>query len=103
MGIAISFFILNTIIGLVYLTQVLTTHTDVIKPTSCRVMFGSLFNINPDLSIYLSNFYDITSIISFIAIWLVTIFMLKQYSRNSGKIKFWILVSIPLFFFYDQI
>jgi hypothetical protein len=101
-GIAISFFILNTIIGLVYVTQALTTHTDVIKPASCRVMFGSLFNINPELSIYLSNLYDIISIISFITIWLVTIFMLKQYSHNIGKIKFWILVSIPLIFFMTK-
>jgi len=101
-GIAISFFIFNTIIGLVYVTQALSTHTDVIKPASCRVMFGSLFNINPDLSIYLSNFYDVTSIISFIVIWIVTIFMLKQYSHNIGKIKFWILVSIPLIFFMTK-
>lgn len=101
-GIAISFFILNTIIGLVYLTQALTTHTDVIKPASCRILFGSLFHINPNLSIYLSNLYDITAITSFIAIWLVTIFMLKQYSHNIGKIKFWILVSIPLIFFMTK-
>src|SRR5918994_445161 len=66
-GIAISIFILNTIIGLVYVTQVLSTHTDIIKPMSCRVLFGSLFHINPGLSIYLSNLYDITSIIPFIA------------------------------------
>ncbi len=97
-GIAISFFILNTIIGLVYVTQALSTHSDIIKPISCRAIFASLFNINPDLSIYLSNLYDITSIISFIALWFVTIFMLKQYSRNIGKIKYWILVSIPLIF-----
>jgi len=98
-GIAISFFILNTIIGLVYVSQVLPTHTDIIKPMSCRVLFGSLFHINPGLSIYLSNLYDITSIISFIALWFVTTIMLKQYSRNIGKIKYWILVSIPLLVF----
>ena len=113
-AIAISFFILNTIIGLVYVTQALSTHSDIIKPASCRAIFASLFNPNPDLSIYLSNLYDITSIISFIAVWFVTTFMLKQYSRTIGKIKYWILVSIPLivfmtkyevilyYFFYDQ-
>jgi hypothetical protein len=58
-GIAISIFILNTIIGLVYLTQALSTHTDLIKPASCRVIFASISNINPNLSIYLSNLYDI--------------------------------------------
>ena len=101
-GIAISFFILNTIIGLVYVTQASSTHSDIIKPISCRAMFGSLFNINPELSIYLSNLYDITAIISFIAVWFVTIIMLKQYSRNIGKIKYWILVSIPLIFFMTK-
>ena len=101
-GIAISFFILNTIIGLVYVSQVLSTHTDIIKPMSCRVLFGSLFHINPGLSIYLSNLYDITSIISFIALWFVTTIMLKQYSHNIGKIKYWILVSIPLIVFMTK-
>jgi hypothetical protein len=98
-GIAISIFILNTIIGLVYVTQILLAHSDIIKPTSCRAIFASITNIHPNLSFYLSNLYDITAIISFIAVWFVTIFMLKQYSRNIGKIKYWILVSIPLIFF----
>jgi hypothetical protein len=101
-GIAISIFILNTIIGLVYVTQALSTHSDIIKPASCRAIFASLFNINPDLSIYLSNLHDITSIISFIAVWLVTTFVLKQYSRNIGKIKYWILVSVPLIVFMTK-
>ena len=101
-AIAISFFILNTIIGLVYVSQVLLTHTDIIKPASCRVLFGSLYNINPDFSIYLSKLYDITSIISFIAVWFVTTFMLKQYSRNIGKIKYWVLVSLPLIVFMTK-
>jgi hypothetical protein len=101
-GIAISIFILNTIIGLLYVTQALSTHSDIIKPSSCRAIFGSIFNPNPDLSIYLSNFYDITSILSFIVVWFVTTFMLKQYSRNIGKIKYWILVSIPLIFFMTK-
>jgi hypothetical protein len=101
-GIAISFFIVNTILGLTYLIQALSTHNDIIKPTSCRAMFASLFNPNPDLSISLSNLYDLTLIISFIVIWFVTAFMLKQYSRNIGKIKYWILVSIPLIFFMTK-
>ena len=101
-AIAIFFFILNTIIALVYVTQVLLAHTDIIKPASCRVLFGSLFHINPSLSIYFSNLYDITSIISFIVVWFVTTFILKQYSHNIGKIKYWILVSIPLIVFMTK-
>ena len=87
-GIAILIFIINTIIGLVYLIEVLSTHNDIIKPASCRAIFASLFKINPDLSIFLSKLYDITSIISFVAIWLATTIMLNQYSRKIGKIKY---------------
>ena len=101
-GIAISFFIINTIIGLIYVSQILLAHTDIIKPVSCRVLFGSLFHINPGLSIYLSNLYDMTSIISFIALWFVTTIMLKQYSHSIGKIKYWILVSVPLIVFMTK-
>ncbi|HEX2406233.1 MAG TPA: hypothetical protein VHJ38_03405 [Nitrososphaeraceae archaeon] len=92
-------FILNTVFGLMYLTQILSAHSDIIKPASCRAIFASLFNPNPNLSIFLSNLYDITSIISFIAIWIATTIMLKQYSLRIGKIKYWILVSIPLVVF----
>ena len=99
-GIAILVFIINTLIGLIYLTYVLSTHSDIIKPV-CRAIFASLFSINPNLSIFLSNIYDITSIISFIALWFVSTLMLKQYSRRIGKIKYWILVSIPFSCFYD--
>ena len=101
-GIAILIFIINTIIGLVYLIEVLSTHNDIIKPASCRAIFASLFSINPDLSIFLSKLYDITSIISFVAIWLVTTIMLNQYSRRIGKIKYYFLVIIPLVVFMTK-
>jgi hypothetical protein len=54
-----------------------------------------------DLSIlYATN--DITSIISFMIMWVATCMLLRHYSRRLGKIKFWILVSIPLVYFLSQ-
>ena len=54
-----------------------------------------------DLSIlYATN--DITSIISFMMMWIATCMLLRHYSRKMGKIKFWILVSIPLVYFLSQ-
>ena len=43
--------------------------------------------------------YDISFIISFLLAWILTVFMLKQYSRRIGKYKFWLLVSLPLIFY----
>lgn len=46
--------------------------------------------------------YDISSILSFIMMWIVTCILLCHYSRKFAKVKFWILVSIPLIYFLSQ-
>jgi len=94
------FLVANAIIGLFYLYQVSLSHNLIIKYSSCRVMLGSLFNVNPDLNITLSNMYDATSIVSFILAWVVSVIMLRQYSKH--KLAYWILVSLPLIFFLSR-
>jgi len=101
-GITMLLFILNTVIGLMYLTQILSTHPEVIKAASCRAIYGSFYNINPTLSINLSKTYDFTSIVCFILAWSATTIMLRQYSLKVGKIRYWFLVSIPLVFFMSK-
>jgi hypothetical protein len=95
------FLVVNALIGLFYLYQVSLSQNLIIKYSSCRVMFASLFNVNPDLNIALSNIYDITSIVSFILAWLASVLMLKQYARRI-KFAYWILVSLPLIFFLSR-
>jgi hypothetical protein len=46
--------------------------------------------------------YIIISVISFILTWTATVFLLKNYSSSLGKIRFWILVAIPLAYFLSQ-
>jgi hypothetical protein len=39
----------NSVIGIIYLSQVSVTHSDTIKRTSCSVMFGALSVTRPGL------------------------------------------------------
>ena len=44
----------------------------------------------------------VTSILSFVLLWVATAFLLREYSKRIGKMTYWILVSIPLVYFLSQ-
>ena len=85
--------------ALVYLISGLATHPSTINYTSPLELRGGTFLINIIFQNHVALVYDIFFIMSFLLGWLLTVYMLKQYSRSLGKYKFWILVSIPLFFY----
>ena len=45
---------------------------------------------------------NVLSIVSFMMMWVATCILLRHYSRRLGKVKFWILVGIPLIYFLSQ-
>jgi hypothetical protein len=46
--------------------------------------------------------YIVTSFLSFILTWAATVLLLHHYSIKLGRIKYWIVVSIPLVYFLSQ-
>lgn len=50
----------------------------------------------------LNNGYTVTSILSFILLWVATSLLLREYSKRIGRITYWTLVSIPLVYFLSQ-
>ncbi len=46
--------------------------------------------------------YMITSIVSFIVVWIATALLLHHYSAKLGKTKYWVMVLIPLAYFLTQ-
>lgn len=46
--------------------------------------------------------YLVSSVISFILIWITTVLLLYHYSNRVGKAKYWFMVSIPLLYFILQ-
>jgi hypothetical protein len=98
-GILFSLYCITLILALIYLLSGLETHPSNIHYTSPRELRGGTFSINIVFQNHVALVYDIFFIMSFLLGWLLTIYMLKQYSRRIGKYKFWILVSLPLFFY----
>lgn len=50
----------------------------------------------------LNQTFVISSIVSFILTWAATAVLLHHYSQNLGRIKYWIIVSLPLVYFLSQ-
>jgi hypothetical protein len=46
--------------------------------------------------------YVITSILSFILMWIATVVLLYHHSTKLGRIKYWIVVTIPLVYFLSE-
>jgi hypothetical protein len=92
----------NSIIGIIYLLEVSLSHPHTIKNISCSVMIGSLNNPNPEAINILVNLYDITSFFSFVLAWLVTVLMLKDYTKHRNKLAYWIIFALPLIFFLPR-
>jgi len=47
----------------------------------------------------LSSIFDVLSLLSFLAIWIATITLLYQYRFKVGRIRFFVLISIPLIYY----
>jgi hypothetical protein len=46
--------------------------------------------------------FVLSSIISFSLLWIATVLLLNHYSQRFGKVRYWIIVSIPLVYFLSQ-
>jgi hypothetical protein len=92
----------NSVIGAIYLSEVSLSHSNTVKYRSCSVMMGSLYNPNPERTNFLINLYDITSFFSFVLAWLVTVLMLKEYTKHRNKLVYWVIFALPLIFFLPR-
>ncbi len=65
-------------------------------------MLGSPVSIVTNADNPINSIYVISSILSFIFIWVATVLLLRYYSKKVGTTKYWIIVSVPLFYFLSQ-
>jgi hypothetical protein len=69
-----------------------------IRTSSPRIPFfiaGSIGSI-------LHNIHNFLSILSFSILWVSTVLLLHPYSRKVGRLKYWIIVTLPLAYFLSQ-
>jgi hypothetical protein len=71
------------------------------KPGFISSEYNPWQQFSPRISADLAAAYQLGGIISFLTLWIATIFM-TNYALKSKKIKYWIIVSIPLVYFLSQ-
>jgi hypothetical protein len=84
-------------ISMIYATYVLSQQPSNMRPSSIHY---SLLNLpSAELAMYFGPALDVTSILSFISVWIASAMLLNTYSRRIGKIRYWTIISIPLIYF----
>jgi hypothetical protein len=51
---------------------------------------------------FVNNAFFVSSLTSFMFTWIATALVLRHYSRTLGRIKFWVILSLPLVYFLSQ-
>jgi hypothetical protein len=71
-----------------------------------EIKMKSIKTTMSDYSTYGTKLYSLTllytylSIVSLVSIWVPSVILLRTYSGRIGKIRYWMLVSIPLIYFF---
>jgi hypothetical protein len=60
------------------------------------------FFIPGSIGSILYTIYNLTSILSFSILWGATALLLHHYSRKIGRLKYWVLITLPLVYFLSQ-
>jgi len=83
--------------SLIYATYVLSHQPSNIKISSFH---QSLLNLpRGELTMYFGSVLDVMAILSFISVWIASAVLMGTYSNRIGKIRYWMITSIPLIYF----
>lgn len=91
-------------IGLIVVNLMLTAVYSVIsindRPDEIRRFVGGSMNISAGRHILLHNLYLVSSILSFVSIWITTALLMKNYKDNLiHALAYWGLLSLPLIYY----
>ena len=93
---------LSMINSSIYLNYNFSHHDHILRLKHITTQIIEYSNYSSDYGIQINSILDFNSyisIISFVSIWIPTVILLKSYSLRFGKLKFWLLVSLPLAYF----
>ncbi len=93
-SISIAVLSLSGIIAFVYVDNFVQGKPDYITP-----YYNPWISYSPTVSPDLVFAYQFTGIVSFVSMWIATIFLTSRYASKSKKIKYWTIISIPIVYF----
>lgn len=66
------------------------------------LMLGSSYDPLSPWAVMLTYSYFVSSILAFLVTWAATSLLLRHYSHKLGRVKYWIVLAIPLVYFLSQ-
>jgi hypothetical protein len=98
-GLASVSLAVNALLTLSFVTSSILNMPIIIRPNLQEIYYLPI----PGSTEYLLNLaYTLSSIISFILTWIATALLLRSYSQKFGRIKYWVIISLPLVYFLSQ-
>lgn len=97
-GIAFAFVITSLIASTFYLGINLSHYDADVRLTFIKIQISSYTNYGESLNL-LTNLYSYLSMLSFVALWIPSVYLLKSYATNLGKFRYYVLVTIPMIYF----
>ncbi len=97
-SISLIFVCVNLLISLVYLdSHFSASHSVIVRPLTIVSNVISLGGSSFTQS--LSTAFDVLSVVSFLFMWVATAALLSQFKFKMGRLKFYLLMSIPLLYY----
>jgi hypothetical protein len=88
----------NLIISLIYLDSYFSnSHSAVVKPLTIVSYVISLGGSS--FTQWLSTTFDVLSLVSFLFMWIATVALFSQFRYKTGRLKFYLLMNIPLIYY----
>jgi hypothetical protein len=72
------------------------------RPSTTTVQYGGSMDISKGRFNALDNLYFVSYLLSFITAWIATAALLHNYSHRIGKLKYWLIASVPMILFAAQ-
>jgi len=98
-GLSAASLLINTVFTTIFVIDILMNRPVVqysyIDSNPPYIVPGS-----PIDSIY--NVYVTSAVMAFLLTWVATALLLRHYSQKLGKVKYWVIVTIPLIYFLSQ-
>jgi hypothetical protein len=70
------------------------------RPDEIRRFVGGSMNVSVGRHVFLYNAYTVSSILSFVSIWITTSLLMKNYKDNIMRaLVYWIILSLPLIYY----
>jgi uncharacterized membrane protein len=99
-GLSAAVLAISTVILFIFVDIVLSsTKEDTIMP---KVGGTSLFLVPGTINDFLNSSFIISSLLSFLLTWIATSMLLRHYSKKIGRLRYWLVVIIPLVYFTSQ-